>query len=176
MPGVSKHHQAAVAFVARQILDMLSPSNCILTNPEVLKTTVMQAGLNLVKGWRNFLEDRQRTLHLERPVGSENYKVGKDVAITPGKVVFRNRLIELIQYSPSTENVYAKPVLIIPAWIMKYYILDLSPENSLVKFLVDKGHTVFMISWKNPGPEDRDLGLYDYQFRGAMAAIDVIST
>src|SRR5208283_3643939 len=176
IPGVSNHHQAVVAFVARQILDVFSPSNCILTNPEVLRTTVMQGGLNLVRGWRNFLEDQQRVIHQERPVGSENYKVGKEVGITPGKVVFRNRLIELIQYSPSTENVYAEPVLIIPAWIMKYYILDLSPSNSLVKFLVDKGHTVFMISWKNPGPEDRDLGLYDYQFRGAMAAIDVIST
>ncbi|MDA8308336.1 MAG: alpha/beta fold hydrolase [Deltaproteobacteria bacterium] len=176
VPGVSEHHQVTAAFVARQILDMFSPSNCIPTNPEVLQTILMQGGHNLVRGWRNFHEDQQRVIHQERPVGSENYKVGKDVGITPGKVVFRNRLIELIQYSPSTENVYAEPVLIVPAWIMKYYILDLSPNNSLVKFLVDKGHTVFMISWKNPGPEDRHLGLYDYQFRGAMAAIDTVST
>ncbi len=175
IPGVSSHNQAAVSFAARQILDLFSPSNFIATNPEVLKFTFMQNGLNLFRGWRNFLEDQQRAIHKERPVGSENYKVGKEVGITPGKVIFRNRLIELIQYSPSTESVYAEPVLIIPAWIMKYYILDLSPNNSLVKFLVDKGHTVFMISWKNPGPEDRDLGLHDYQFQGAMSAIDVIS-
>lgn len=176
IPGVSTHAQAAVSFVARQILDVFSPSNFIATNPEVLRSTFMEGGFNLVRGWRNFLEDQRRAVHKERPVGAENFKVGKEVGITPGKVVFRNRLIELIQYSPSTQKVYAEPVLIIPAWIMKYYILDLSPHNSLVKFLVDKGHTVFMISWKNPGPEDRDLGLHDYQFQGAMAAIGAVST
>ncbi len=173
--GVSRHHEDVVSFVARQLLDVVSPANFPVTNPEIIDATLRQGGMNFVRGAANFWQDWRRIANGDGAVGSEAFQVGRDVAVTPGKVVFRNRLIELIQYAPSTDTVYAEPVLIVPAWIMKYYILDLSPENSLVKYLVDNGHTVFVISWKNPGSEDRELGLEDYRQLGVMAALDAIS-
>ncbi|MCX7817359.1 MAG: alpha/beta fold hydrolase [Syntrophales bacterium] len=174
-PGVSEHHQNVLHFLGRQILDLFSPSNCLFTNPVVLKTTFEQGGANLLKGLQNLIEDQVRRLAGLGPAGVENFQVGKNVAVTPGKVVYYNRLMELIQYSPSTEKVYAEPILFVPAWIMKYYILDLSPHNSLVKYLVDKGHTVFMISWKNPTPDYRQTELDDYRKLGVMEAIEAIS-
>ena len=173
--GVSRRHDDFVSFAARQFLDVFSPSNYILTNPEVLRATLEQRGENLVRGTRNFLDDWNRAALGKKPAGAEAFEVGKRVAVTPGKVVYRNRLIELIQYSPATESVHAEPVLIVPAWIMKYYILDLSPDNSLVKALVEQGFTVFAISWKNPGREDADLGMEDYRTLGVMAALDAVS-
>ena len=173
--GVSKHHEDVVSFVTRQLLDVVSPANFPLTNPEVLDATVKQGGMNFVRGAANFWEDWRRALSGSRPIGADAFQVGRDVAATPGKVVFSNRLIELIQYVPATENVHAEPILIVPAWIMKYYILDLSPENSLVKYLVGKGHTVFVVSWKNPNGEDRDLGMADYRQLGVMAALDAVT-
>ncbi|MBU0994293.1 MAG: alpha/beta fold hydrolase [Proteobacteria bacterium] len=175
VPGVTPHHENVVSFVGKQMLDILSPSNYPFTNPEVINLTVKKGGMNLVSGMLNLMEDVKRQVSGERPFGSEAYTVGKNLGITPGKVIFRNRLMELIQYSPVTEDVYHEPILIIPAWIMKYYILDLSPENSLVKYLVDKGHTVFMISWKNPGKEDRETDMDDYLNLGIMKAADMIS-
>lgn len=175
VPGVNRHHEDVVSFVTRQILDIFAPSNFILTNPEILRKTIESRGNNLWKGWLNVLEDWERSVIGKKPVGTEKFEVGKDVAVTPGKVVFRNRLIELIQYGPATAKVYPEPVLIVPAWIMKYYILDLSPHNSLVKYLVEKGHTVFMVSWKNPGQEDRDLGMEDYLELGVMEALRAVS-
>lgn len=174
--GVSKHHEDVVSFVARQFLDVASPANFPLTNPDVLEATVRQGGMNFARGAMNFLEDWRRAAGREKPAGAEAFQVGRNVAMTPGKVVLRNRLVELIQYAPATDTVCAEPVLIVPAWIMKYYILDLSPENSLVKYLVEKGHTVFMLSWKNPTGEDRDLGLADYRRLGVKAAAEAVST
>jgi polyhydroxyalkanoate synthase len=172
--GVSRHHEDVVSFSARQILDIFSPSNNPVTNPEVLRATLESGGMNLVQGFENFLEDWERAALQKPPVGADRFRVGKEVAVTPGKVVYRNRLIELIQYAPATEEVHAEPILIIPAWIMKYYILDLSPHNSMVRFLVDQGHTVFMISWRNPTEEDRDLGMRDYLERGLMKALESV--
>ena len=173
--GVSRHHENMVTFAGRQWLDMWSPSNFIWTNPEVLEAIRTSGGANLWRGAMNFFDDAQRLALDDAPAGVEGFEVGQDVAVTPGKVVFRNHLIELIQYTPTTPDVYAEPVLIVPSWIMKYYILDLSPHNSMVKYLVDQGHTVFIISWKNPTVVDRDLGLEDYRWLGVMDALDTVT-
>ncbi len=173
--GLSRQHENIVEFASRQMLDMVSPSNFLLTNPEVLGHTLRNGGSNLLHGWENFSHDWERAVSGKKPAGSEKFVVGRDVAVTPGEVIYRNNLIELIQYSPATEKVRPEPVLIVPAWIMKYYILDLSPHNSLVKYLTERGFMVFMISWKNPGPDDRDLGLDDYLNLGVMAALDAIN-
>jgi polyhydroxyalkanoate synthase len=174
VPGVSHHHESLVSFAARQLLDTVSPSNFPWTNPEVQESTVAQHGANLARGASLLAGDCRRLLTGAQPEGTEAFVPGESVAITPGKVVYRNHLIELIQYEPTTETVHAQPILIVPAWIMKYYILDLSPHNSLVKYLVDQGHTVFMISWRNPTGEDRDLGMEDYRQLGVLAALDAI--
>ena len=173
--GVTKQHQAVVEFIARQILDMASPSNFLVTNPVVQRRILETGGQNLVQGFRNFLDDWERIVRSKPPAGVEAFQVGRDVAVTPGKVIYRNRLIELIQYEPTTEKVRPEPILIVPAWIMKYYILDLSPENSLVRYLTGQGFTVFIISWKNPTAEDRDLGMDDYRTLGVMAALDAVN-
>jgi polyhydroxyalkanoate synthase len=175
VPGLTPHHEDVVSFTARQLLDIFSPSNLPLANPEVIKKTFASGGINFVRGFQNWLEDTSRLATGQPPVGTENFVVGRDVAVTPGNIVFSNRLIELLQYAPCTETTLAEPVLIVPAWIMKYYILDLSPQNSLVRYLVERGHTVFCISWRNPGPEDRDLTLDDYRRMGVMGALDAIN-
>jgi len=172
--GVSKANAAIVDFTVRQCLDVVAPSNFAFSNPEVLRRAMDSGGGNFVSGWHNWLEDC-RDLLSASPSGPAPFVVGKDVAATKGKVVYRNELIELIQYASETADVCPEPVLIVPAWIMKYYILDLSPQNSLVRFLVQRGFTVFMISWRNPGPADRELGLDHYRKLGIDAAIDVIN-
>lgn len=174
IPGLSSRVERTISFCARQMLDAYSPSNFVWSNPELFNKTIQSDGLNLIEGTEIALEHLNTRLAGLPPPGAEHFIPGKDVAITPGKIVFSNHLIELIQYEPQTKTVYKEPVLIIPAWIMKYYILDLSPENSLVKWLVSEGHTVFMISWRNPTKEDRDLSLDDYYRMGAMSAIDTV--
>jgi polyhydroxyalkanoate synthase len=173
--GVTDYHTQLLEFAVRMLLDAGSPSNYLGSNPELLALTHAEAGQNLARGLRHWLEDLRRTVEGGAPAGTEAYEVGKSVAVTPGKVVFRNDLIELIQYEPTTPTTHAEPLLIVPAWIMKYYILDLSPRNSLVKYLVDQGHTVFMISWKNPDERDREVGMDDYVSQGFRAALDAVS-
>ena len=174
--GVSKDHEQLVSFLANQIVEMASPANIPVTNPEFITTTRAERGANLKRGVHNLAEDLRRKRNGELPQGLEDFRVGRDIGITPGKVVYQNRLFELIQYSPQTEDVVAEPVLIVPAWIMKYYILDLSPRNSLVRYLVSQGKTVFIMSWKNPDEKDRDLGMHEYLHEGVMAAIDAVSS
>jgi polyhydroxyalkanoate synthase len=174
VPGVTRHHEAMVAFGARQWLDMLSPSNGVLTNPQVLERTLASGGTNLLHGLVHAAEDALRDALSLPPAGAQDYVVGGNVAVTPGKVVMRNRLAELIQYEPTTPRTHRQPILLLPAWIMKYYVLDLSPDNSLVKALVDRGFTVFAVSWKNPTAEDRETSLADYFNLGMLAALDAI--
>jgi len=173
----SDHRNAdRVGFMVRQTLDIMSPSNFPWLNPEIIRKTMETSGQNLAEGATHFTKDMVQTLTQSHKPIPEGYKIGKDLACTPGEVVYRNDIFELIQYAPQTDTVQAEPVLIVPAWIMKYYILDLSPHNSLINYLVGQGFTVFAISWCNPTAEQSDLSLEDYRIRGVMAAIDAIST
>jgi polyhydroxyalkanoate synthase subunit PhaC len=168
--GMAPPSKRMVSFTMRQWLDLMSPSNVPWLNPEVAAATRDSGGGNLLAGMRNLMRDRASG----DTGATAGFTVGGNLATTPGKVVFRNELMELIQYTPTTPLVGSEPVLIVPAWIMKYYILDLSSHNSLVRFLVDQGRTVFMISWCNPGAEMRDTSLDDYRAQGVMAAIDAV--
>ncbi|MGL5117149.1 MAG: PHA/PHB synthase family protein [Beijerinckiaceae bacterium] len=170
--GATRHHLQMLRFVGRQTLDLVSPSNSPLSNPDVLKATIANGGLNLTRGAKFAQDDLIRRWRHERPEAAEVYAPGHTVAITPGKVVHRTHLAEIIQYAPTTAKTHREPIVIVPAWIMRYYILDLSPENSLVKHLVDEGFTVFIISWRNPGIEDRRLGMDDYRTDGVLPAIE----
>lgn len=174
--GVEAKHEQLVEFYGRQMLDMVAPSNFLPTNPLLLARTRDEGGQNLLRGARHLAQDMQARL---RGVGGEepaqSFVPGVDVALTEGRVVYRNRLIELIRYAPVTGTVHPVPLFIVPAWIMKYYILDLTPPQSLIGWLVEQGFTVFCISWKNPGEEDRDLGFDDYRQLGVMAALDAIA-
>ena len=174
--GMQPKDAERAAFMARQLLDAVSPSNIPWLNPVVVERTRTERGANLAKGWENLVEDVQRALALAPAPAPAGFEIGKHIAVTPGKVVYRNELIELIQYSPATPDVTAEPILIVPAWIMKYYVLDLLPEHSLVRFLTERGFTVFMISWRNPTEKDRDLTLGHYRGEGVMASLETINT
>jgi polyhydroxyalkanoate synthase len=163
-----------LSFTVRQMLDALSPSNFPLMNPEILSRTLETGGANLVKGANLMLEDAIGEMTGGADDKATAFEVGRNIACTPGSVVFRNDLFELIQYAPQTERVHAEPLLVVPAWIMKYYILDLSQTNSLIRHLVAEGYTVFAISWCNPTAEQHDLSLDDYRAQGVMAALDAV--
>ena len=169
--GATRHHLALLNFIARQALDTVAPSNFLFTNPVTLKQTLTEGGANLVRGALHYSADLRRQLRNERSEPDKAFKPGETVALTKGAVVKRTDLAEIIQYSPTTESVRPEPVVIVPAWIMKYYILDLQPENSLIKHLVDSGFTVFCISWRNPTSRDRDVGFDEYRREGLMPAI-----
>src|SRR6266436_604841 len=174
--GVDPHTRKKAEFYVAQITNALAPSNFLLTNPEVLRETLASSGGNLVRGMKMLAEDieaGQGTLRI-RQSDPSNLIVGVNMATTPGKVIFQNELMQLIQYAPSTENVLRTPLLIVPPWINKFYILDLKPEKSFIKWCVDQGITVFMISWVNP---DKRLGsktFDDYMKDGPLAAMDAI--
>lgn len=174
-PGVRAHHVRRVRFMGEQALHAMAPSNAISTNPVVIDAIAKSGGRCLIDGLVNLTDDIARLASGQRFFGAEAYEVGVNLANTPGAVVYRNELIELIQYAPTTPNVRAEPVLIVSAWIMKYYILDLSPQNSLIRYLVDQGFTVFCISWKNPDASDRNLTLDHYRTMGVLAALDAVN-
>ena len=174
--GLDQKTAQKVDFYTRQFVDAMSPTNFLLTNPEVLRRTAETGGENLLKGLSNLLSDLERgkgQLRI-RMTDETKFKVGENIAVTPGKVVFRNALMELIQYEPTTDKVLKRPLLIIPPWINKFYILDLRPKNSFIRWAVEQGHTVFVVSWVNPDETLAEKGFDDYMREGPYAALDAI--
>jgi polyhydroxyalkanoate synthase len=174
--GLDPKTAKKVDFYARQFVDAMSPSNFALTNPQVLRKTVETGGENLIKGLSNLLRDLEAghgKLRIKM-TDSDAFRVGENIAVTPGKVVFRNDLIELIQYEPTTETVLKRPLVIFPPWINKFYVLDLRPKNSLIRYAVSQGHTVFVASWVNPEARFADKDFQDYMLEGVFGALDAI--
>jgi polyhydroxyalkanoate synthase subunit PhaC len=174
--GLPEDSEKKVAFFTRQYVDALSPSNFLLTNPQVLRETVASGGQNLVRGLNNLLADIEKgggKLRISMTDESA-FQLGRNVATTPGKVVHQTELMQLIQYSPATEQVYRRPLVIIPPWINKYYILDLREKNSFIRWAVQQGHTVFVVSWVNPDARLAQKGFEDYMIEGPLAALDAV--
>ena len=174
--GLDDKTAQKVDFYTRQFVDAIAPTNFVATNPEVLRTTIDSGGENLVNGLKNLLEDLERGKGrlMIKMTDFDSFKVGKNIAVSPGKVVFRNDLIELIQYTPTTAKVQQTPLLVVPPWINKFYILDLRPTNSFVKWAVEQGHTVFVVSWANPDERLAEKSFDDYLREGPIAALDAI--
>ncbi|MEE8507283.1 MAG: alpha/beta fold hydrolase, partial [Kiloniellales bacterium] len=174
--GMDDKTAKKVDFYTRQFADAIAPSNFVMTNPEVLRATLESGGENLVRGLENLLEDLERgkgRLSIKM-ADTEAFDLGENIAVTPGKVVFQNELMQLIQYAPTTEKVHRRPLLIIPPWINKYYILDLREKNSFVKWATEQGHTVFIVSWVNPDEKLADKTFEDYMMDGPLAALEAI--
>ncbi|NVJ59458.1 MAG: class I poly(R)-hydroxyalkanoic acid synthase [Gammaproteobacteria bacterium] len=176
IPDLDQDTHERVKFFTRQWLSAVAPSNYLLTNPVALAETQRSGGMNLLLGLKNYLEDLERGkgLNTIKMTDLEAFKPGKNLAVTPGKVIFQNDLIQLIQYTPTTKKVAKKPLLIVPPWINKYYILDLTPENSLAKWVVEQGQTLFMISWVNPDSSHRDKDFESYMTEGVLAAVEAV--
>ena len=174
--GLDDKTAQKVDFYTRQFVDAMSPTNFAVTNPEVLRRTAETGGENLLKGLSNLLTDLERgqgNLRI-RMTDESKFKVGENIAVTPGRIVYQNDLMQLIQYTPTTEKVLKRPLLVMPPWINKYYILDLRPKNSFIRWAVDQGHTVFVVSWVNPDENLAEKGFEDYMLEGPYAALDAI--
>ncbi len=176
IPGLDEKARTRAEFFVRQLVNAMSPSNYLLTNPELLQLTVKSRGKNLVSGLERFVHDLEKSADaLKISMTDEKaFELGKNIATTEGKVVYRSELFELIQYSPTTEKVAKRPLVVIPPFVNKYYILDLSPKNSFVRWAVEQGNTVFMVSWVNPGEEHRNLGFDRYVTEGVLKALDAV--
>src|SRR5205823_4496677 len=174
--GLDPHTRQKAEFYMRQIANAVSPSNFVLTNPELLRETLSSNAENLVRGMQMLAEDIEAGGgHLKiRQSDASMFEVGRNLAVTPGKVIYQNELMQLIQYTPTTEKVLKRPLLIVPPWINKYYILDLTPEKSFIKWAVAQGLTVFVISWVNPDAKLAEKSFEDYMREGPLAALDVI--
>jgi polyhydroxyalkanoate synthase len=175
--GIDERTARKVDFYTRQFVDALAPSNFLLTNPEALRATIESRGENLLNGLKNLLEDLERGKgHLTiKMTDMEAFRIGRNIAVTPGKVIYQNDLMQLLQYAPTTEKAKCRPLLIIPPWINKFYILDLRPNNSFIRWAVTQGHTVFVISWVNPDERLAAKTFTDYMLEGPLAALDAIA-
>ena len=176
MDGISEIDRKRLAYFSAQIVNALSPANFLLTNPEALRKALQTQGLSLVRGLENLVRDLEanRGEPVVSLTDSSAFGLGENIAVTPGSVVFRNRMMELIQYAPASEKVFQTPLLIFPPWINKYYILDLTPKNSMVRWLTEQGFTVFIVSWVNPDASYADVGLETYVQEGYLKAIQVV--
>ena len=176
--GISDHSRRLMTFITRQITAMMNPANSPVTNPKVIRTTIDERGRNLLRGLSNLVDnleahDGQISVRHSR---EEYHRIGETLGCTPGKVVFRNRLVEVLMFAPTTQHVAATPVLLVPAWINKFYVLDLRPQNSLAAWLRDQGMATFIVSWKNVDGSYRDMGIEDYMKEGVIAAIEAVKT
>jgi polyhydroxyalkanoate synthase subunit PhaC len=176
--GMDEAAARKVDFYTRQFVDALSPSNFVATNPEVLTATMESGGQNLLRGLENLLADLKRgdgRLSITM-TDMEAFRLGENIATTPGKIIFQNELMQLIQYTPSTKEVRRRPLLIVPPWINKFYVLDLQPKNSFIKWAVEQGHTVFVISWVNPDERLAEKTFENYLLEGPLTALDAIES